>query len=182
MDVATSPVDVAVADGARQLRDALGRFTTGVAVVATRDGCGTPVGLTVNSFVSVSLDPPLVAWCLQLGSGLLRVFCEAPGYAISVLSRDQAPLARRFAQRGQDRFGGVSWRPDCTGAPLLDGAIAHFSCMAHARRKFGDHLLLVGQVVSHGSRTGDPLVFYRGQLAPMVEPARLYAVPARGTD
>lgn len=169
-------------DASRELRDTLGRFATGVAVVATRDRLGRPVGLTVNSFSSVSLDPPLVSWCLSLASGLLPDFVEAPGYAISVLSRQQSLVARRFAQRCDDRFTGVPWAPDRNGAPLLEGAIAHLSCAPYFTERVGDHLMLVGRVVHHASWAGEPLLFYGGKFSAIMQPAALRQQPAHHED
>ena len=145
-------------------RAALGQFTTGVTIVTTVDDEGRKVGLTANSFNSVSLEPPLVLWSLALKSGSLAAMRGCNGYAINVLGADQRVLAERFARKGIDRFEGVSWRPGLSGAPLIDGAVASFECVNTSQHEAGDHLIFVGQVTHCRRRVGAvPLVFHGGR-------------------
>ena len=142
------------------LRHTLSRYATGVAVVTTMDNTGTPRGLTVNSFTSVSLDPPLVLWCLHRDSASHAAFLSAGGYAVNVLRSSQEGVARRFAGSHTNRFAGLAWHLGQAGLPVLDDALAHLLCRTHRRIELGDHLVIVGEVVSHEAGTGEPLVFH----------------------
>ena len=108
----------------RRFRDAMRRFATGVTIITTRDGDSTPVGLTANSFNSVSLTPPLVLWSLNKHARSLPVFMSASHYAVSVLCAEQMGLAARFASPIDDRFSGIEWRSGATGTPLFDDCVA----------------------------------------------------------
>jgi flavin reductase (DIM6/NTAB) family NADH-FMN oxidoreductase RutF len=143
------------------LRRTLGAFATGVTIVTTRVD-GVAHGLTVNSFASVSLDPPLVLWSLDKRSHSLEAFSEAEGFAINVLARGQAELARRFARHGVDRFAGVATEDGFAGAPTLPDCAAVFECRRVAMHEGGDHLIFVGEVVAHRAHERAPLVFHRG--------------------
>jgi flavin reductase (DIM6/NTAB) family NADH-FMN oxidoreductase RutF len=148
----------------RQLRAALGLFATGVTIVTTLTPEGAPLGMTVNSFNSVSLEPPLVLWSLGLRSGSLPSFRQAPRYVIHVLGADQRALAERFAQRGADRFASTDWAPGLGDMPVLAGAAAVFECRARSSYEEGDHVILVGQVERCSSRHGaQPLIFHGGR-------------------
>jgi flavin reductase (DIM6/NTAB) family NADH-FMN oxidoreductase RutF len=145
-------------------RAALGQFATGVTIVTAVDPQGQRIGLTANSFNSVSLSPPLVLWSLSRQSKSLPGLQAATHYAINVLAGDQRPLAERFARRGIDRFEGVNWRPGLTGAPLIDGAVASFECRQHNHHEEGDHLIFVGEVLHFRRRIGAvPLLFHGGR-------------------
>lgn len=146
-----------------ELRKALGQFATGVTIVTTRAADGLPAGLTVNSFSSVSLDPPLALWCLGLTSAHYDVFRLAEQQLINVLAADQVDLAQRFATRGADRFAGVAWSPTDTGLPRLDGCTAWFECGVRSRYEEGDHLILVCRIDSFEIAGGRPLVFHDGR-------------------
>ncbi|MFM2356941.1 MAG: hypothetical protein RLZZ528_2677 [Pseudomonadota bacterium] len=148
-------------DTSRDLRDALGRFATGVTVVtaSTPDG---PVGITANSFTSLSLDPPLVLWCPARRSTRFAAFAAASSYAIHVLAADQRDLALRFARSGHD-FSGQEGSLSPEGAPLLSGCLARFDCAAHAAHDGGDHAILVGEVRRVVTRVGTPLIFWGGR-------------------
>ena len=148
-----------------ELRKALGQFATGVTVVTTRAADGTPDGITVNSFASVSLDPPLVLWCLGRGAASFDTFRMASQHLINVLSADQAELARHFATRGAKRFDGVGWSPTDTGLPRLDGCIGWFEVGIRSRYEEGDHLILVGRIESYEVVPGRPLLFHNSQFA-----------------
>ena len=158
----------------RALRIAFGRFATGVAVVTTLAPDGAPVGLTVNSFNSVSLDPPLVLWGLMQRSALLPVFLESPRFAVNVLAAGQQALSDRFASRAEDRFAGVGWEPGGGGMPLLHDALARFECAVEHVFEAGDHLMFLGRVERFEHRDGDPLLFFSSRYAAL-RPAALAA-------
>ena len=139
-------------------------FATGVTVVTARTADGQVVGLTANSFNSVSLDPPLVLWSLARAAASLAVFATGSHYAINVLAADQMALAERFAMKGADRFNGVSFEQGAGGAPLLHGAAATFECFNRSRYEEGDHVIFVGEVERCTHRPGAaPLLFHGGR-------------------
>jgi flavin reductase (DIM6/NTAB) family NADH-FMN oxidoreductase RutF len=148
-----------------ELRKALGHFATGVTVVTTRAADGSPDGMPVNSFASVSLDPPLVLWCLALSAASFDTFRLASQHLINVLAADQVEIAKHFATRGAKRFDGVKWSPTDTGVPRLDGCIGWFEVGIRSRYEEGDHLILVGRVESFEIVPGRPLLFYSSQFA-----------------
>jgi flavin reductase (DIM6/NTAB) family NADH-FMN oxidoreductase RutF len=144
-------------------RRALAQFATGVTVVTTRDGQGLPVGLTVNSFNSVSLEPPLVLWSLALKANSVPAFEACSHYAVNVLAGHQLEVAKRFATRGIDRFAPGDWREGAHGVPVLDGCVANFVALNRGRHVAGDHVILVGEVVDFEAPGGYPLVFHDGR-------------------
>lgn len=148
----------------REFRASLGMFATGVTIVTARTGDGELVGLTANSFNSVSLEPPLVLWSLARAAGSLPVFSAGSHYAINILAADQKALAERFARRGGDRWSGVAYTEGAGGAPLLAGAAASFECFNRSRYEEGDHVIFVGEVerCSHRSEAS-PLLFHGGK-------------------
>ncbi|WP_292935554.1 flavin reductase family protein [Noviherbaspirillum sp.] len=152
-----------------RFRKALGAFTTGVTIVTTRDGAGRDVGLTVNSFNSVSLDPPLVLWSLARSASSLPAFASADFFAVHVLAADQAPLSHRFAQRGAEKFSGMPLQRGLGGLPLLDGCAARFECRTVHRYEGGDHEIFVGEVVSFVHYERPPLVFQGGAYATVLK-------------
>lgn len=145
----------------RELRGALARFSTGVTIVTTQSESG-PVGITANSFSSVSLDPPLVLWSASRGSRRYPFFQEAEHMAIHVLADCQMPLCRAFAAN-PDAFDQADWSTGETGVPLLRGCLARFECERYAEYDGGDHAILVGRVLKASVRSGLPLLFYGGQ-------------------
>lgn len=148
----------------QEFRAALGQFATGVTIVTTRDAQGHTVGLTANSFNSVSLDPPLVLWSLAKRSSSLAAFENGTHFCINVLTLEQRPLAERFASKAVDRFEGVDWRDGAGGAPIIDGAAAVFECFHHSHYDAGDHIIFIGQVERCDRRLGTaPLVFHGGR-------------------
>ena len=154
----------------REFRDALAQFATGVAIICAPGPDDQFVGFTANSFNSVSLEPPLVSWCLAGDATTLPAFQRSARYAISVLGAGQAALALRFARPHADRFEGVPFRLGWSGAPLIEGAVAWFECRHHARHTAGDHTLFVGEVVRCARDPAPGLVFHRGSfrgLAPL---------------
>ena len=147
------------------LRRVLGQFATGIVVVTTRTDDGLPVGMTVNSFCSVSLEPPLVLFCVSRASRLHPVFTAAPAFAVNVLAEAQRDLSRTFARPGLDRFGTLSHRTGDSGVPLLPGALAVVTCTTASVTEAGDHDIVLGRVTeldcAPRSLAG-PLVFYGG--------------------
>ena len=131
---------------AQEFRAALGMFATGVTIVTARGQDGGVIGLTANSFNSVSLEPPLVLWSLSKAAASLVAFSKGSHYAINVLAADQKGLAERFALRGADRWKDVGFSEGFGGAPLLHGAAATFECFNRSRYDEGDHVIFVGEV------------------------------------
>lgn len=154
----------APAFGSDDFRAALAMFATGVTIVTARDEHGAPVGLTANSFNSVSLTPPLVLWSLSQQAGSMAAFARGSHYAIHILAAGQHALAERFASRAVDRFAGVDWHEGGNGVPLLDGAAAVFECFNRSRYEEGDHVIFVGEVEHCARRDGaQPLIFHGGK-------------------
>jgi len=155
---------VAPSFSARDFRAALGMFATGVTIVTARDASGAPVGLTANSFNSVSLAPPLVLWSLARSAGSMPAFERGSHYAINILAADQRLLAERFAGKALDRFEGVLFREGAGGAPILEGSAAVFECFNRSRYEEGDHVIFVGEVERCRRRAGaQPLIFHGGR-------------------
>jgi flavin reductase (DIM6/NTAB) family NADH-FMN oxidoreductase RutF len=150
------------ADEVPHLRRALGRFTTGVTIVCCVGADGAFVGLTVNSFGSLSLDPPLVHWSIRLNSPSRPAFETAQRFSVNVLAQPQMALARRFAARRDDRFDEGEWSLGLHGAPVLAGCDAVFECDRVSRQDAGDHCLFIGRVLACSSSTLPPLVFQAG--------------------
>jgi flavin reductase (DIM6/NTAB) family NADH-FMN oxidoreductase RutF len=147
-----------------EFRGALGMFATGVTIVTARAGDGTLVGLTANSFNSVSLSPPLVLWSLARVAGSMAAFSTGSHYAINILSADQQGLARQFAARDGDRFAGVQYVAGTGGAPLIAGAAATFECFNRSRYEEGDHVIFVGEVERCSYQNGaSPLLYHGGK-------------------
>ncbi len=152
-----------------ELRRIAGHFVTGVAVV-TAEWDGAACGLTVNSFTSVSLDPPLVLVCLDRASRTLPCVEAAGRFAVNVLAEGQEELSRRFASKEEQKFTDVTLRRGATGLPLVDGAHAYIECRTVERVDGGDHVIFVGAVEAVSPGEGRPLLFYRGRYASLREP------------
>jgi flavin reductase (DIM6/NTAB) family NADH-FMN oxidoreductase RutF/DNA-binding MarR family transcriptional regulator len=148
----------------RILRRALGNFATGVIVATASDG-EDRVGVTANSFSSVSLDPPLILWSIDKRSGSLPVFRRASHFAVNILAMDQIELSNRFARPHEDRYAGVPWRPGLGGCVLLDGASANFQCERTGILEGGDHWILVGRVLAFEDKGTAPLLYHQGSYA-----------------
>ena len=146
----------------RRFRNALGKFATGVTIVTTCDANGDPVGVTANSFNSVSLVPPLILWSLAKGSRSLPAFANASEFAVHVLGADQAALSARFASRGADKFAGVDWSISEGGAPILRHCSALFRCRPIHQQNAGDHVTFFGEVVHCDYTNGAPLIWLEG--------------------
>ncbi len=150
----------------RALRNALGRFATGVAIVTAIDPDGQPIGLTVNSFSAVSLDPALVLWCLDNGSHSLEAFRRASHHAINILAAEQMDLSNRFATWPVDRFAGLPWQAGLGGAPVFPGCCAVFEVANQSQVAGGDHTVFIGQVERYTDNPAPaPLLFHAGQYA-----------------
>ncbi len=159
--------DVTASEVARHFRDVLGRFASGVTVVTAMSGT-TPVGLTCQSFSSVSLDPPLVLFVPARSSRAWPLIRAAGSFCVNILAADQTWLSNTMAGRGTDKFAGLEWTPSAgTGSPVLPGTLGHVDCTVHAVHEAGDHDVVVGSVVGLVARGGvaerDPLLFYRGR-------------------
>ena len=147
----------------RELRNALGRFTTGVCVISAVSEAGQPLGLTANSFASVSLDPPLVLWSLQNNSDVFDVFAKPRYFAINVLAKEHEGHSGRYAKKGDHLLDPDHFRPGKFGAPIVHDALVSFECELHATHEGGDHLIIVGRVTAmHAREAGEPLLFYCG--------------------
>jgi 3-hydroxy-9,10-secoandrosta-1,3,5(10)-triene-9,17-dione monooxygenase reductase component len=146
----------------RDFRDALGRFATGVTIVTAANAAGAPVGVTVSSYNSVSLDPPLVLWSLARTAQSLDIFRQAGGYVIHVLGRHQQDLALRFARSGGDKFADLPFDQNESGAPLLLACAARFECAPAYMHDGGDHVIFVGRVLRFDKSDRPPLIFHQG--------------------
>ena len=147
----------------RAFRDALGQYATGVTVVTARSPAGQLAGVTINSFASVSLDPPLVLWSLGKNSPSIAVFETCTHFAVNVLAADQAALSTRFATPDSDRFAGVELKVGAGGTALLPGCCAWFECRSVAQHPGGDHIILIGEVERFERTDKAPLLFYGGE-------------------
>ena len=160
---APPPPEYRTGSDSRTLRDALGCFATGVTVVTCLDADGDPVGLTANSFTSVSLDPPLLLVCIAKQAASASAMVGASHFAVNVLQTGQQPASIRFATRHEDRFGLNDWSPGEYGAPVLEKSLGVFECETHGVHDGGDHHMLIGQVVkARFDASLDPLLYFRG--------------------
>lgn len=148
----------------RALRSALGSFPTGVTVITATDG-ELPQGITVNSFTSVSLAPPLVLWCVSENANCAPVFVPGRNFLVHVLAAGQEALALRFARRSGDKFADQPWSWSAYETPLLPGCAAEFHCRVTQRLPGGDHWIILGEVLAQEVRETAPLLFHRGQFA-----------------
>ena len=146
----------------KAFRQALGAFPTGVAVIIASEGAHN-TGITVNSFTSVSLDPPLVLWCLAKDSQRYDVFVGAPRFTISILGTEHEEVSSRLARQGEHRLGGFPLTGTSLGVPVLSEALATFECEHHGAQDGGDHTILLGKVLRFSRREGAPLIFHGGR-------------------
>lgn len=154
----------------RAFRDALGHFATGVAVVTARDGQGRAFGLTINSFASVSLEPPLVLWSLDKGSDRHAALMQATHFVVNILGGESRALSQRLSKKGESGIDGEAVEAGAHDVPILKAAIAHFDCSVEQRVDAGDHVIFIGRVEAHGHKAhGDPLLYYRGRYRALSE-------------
>lgn len=158
------PEDPAAQAAARQFRDVLGRFASGVTVVTSISG-GAPVGMTCQSFSSVSLDPPLVLFIPARTSRAWPLIQRSGRFCVNFLAADQAELSNTMASRGADKFADVDWTPsEATGSPVLAGTLGHVDCAIHAVHEAGDHFVVIGRVLGLAStEVPEPLLFFQGK-------------------
>jgi 3-hydroxy-9,10-secoandrosta-1,3,5(10)-triene-9,17-dione monooxygenase reductase component len=149
----------------RQLRDALGRFATGVTVITTVDEHGKKYGVTANSYNSVSLDPPLILWSLAKSSRSMDAFGRCESFVVHILGAHQEALAMRFASRGEDKFAGLEMSEGLGGAPRMRDCVALLECRTESQVEGGDHVIFIGRVVSFEYCDHEPLLFHSGRFA-----------------
>ena len=147
------------------LRKTLGKYSTGVTIVTSIDNDGNPIGMTVNSFTSVSLQPALVLWCIDKNQPSYNSFMDTEGYAVNILSKDQNDLCHKFASQLDDKFENVDWEKSENGFPLVKNSLAWFDCKKWNYYPGGDHQILVGEVTSFDSFELEPLTFWNGQIS-----------------
>jgi flavin reductase (DIM6/NTAB) family NADH-FMN oxidoreductase RutF len=147
----------------RSLRSALGNFATGITVITAVDENGEPQGMTANSFSSVSLDPPLVSWCVGHESRLYTLFQNTRYFAVNILTQNQEYASQLFAEPSDNKFEQVSWHEGINGLPLLDDSPCQFQCEIEHRYSGGDHTILIGRVLEFSSQPMSPLIFHNGQ-------------------
>lgn len=150
---------------AREFRNALGRFATGVAIVTTRTADGEPWGVTVNSFSSVSLEPRLVLWSLAKKSYSLEAFQNTGSFVIHILAADQEDVSNRFARGAEGKFAGVTCADGIDGSPVLSGCAAVFQCRNTHQYDGGDHIIFLGEVQHFDTSDRESLLFYKGNYA-----------------
>lgn len=152
-----------MAEDTRKFRNALGCFATGVAVITARAEGQQPIGITVNSFSSVSLDPPLILWSLDKKSDTMPVFAAVETFTVNILRDDHREVSSRLSKQGDHSLEGLMTRIGENGLPALEGAMAHFECKVYARHDAGDHIILLGEVMHYEySEDGKPLLYHRG--------------------
>jgi flavin reductase (DIM6/NTAB) family NADH-FMN oxidoreductase RutF len=161
---------IQVSFDSQDFRLALGRFATGVTVVTARGNGAVPIGMTCNSFTSLSLEPPLVQWSIANNSRNYAAMCAATHFAVHVLEAGQRELCRQFSARGIDRFANVSLETGLHDLPLLQNYHARFECEVYAQHVAGDHTIVVGRVLRLSHNEGEPLIFYCGTLLHTVSP------------
>jgi flavin reductase (DIM6/NTAB) family NADH-FMN oxidoreductase RutF len=154
---------------ATSFRTVLGHSPTAVCVVTTRDADECNHGITVSSYASLSLDPPLVLACIDRRARIHQVLCTATSFSISVLSADQERVARRFSSQCDDRFAGIASSRGCSGNMLIADALAHLECDLVARQDGGDHAIIIGAVKFAQARAGRPLLHFRGSYRELAE-------------
>jgi flavin reductase (DIM6/NTAB) family NADH-FMN oxidoreductase RutF len=145
-------------------------LATGITVITTVDANGHPHGMTVNSFSSVSLDPPLILVCIDLRNAILGHFLTTACFAVNILAEHQEDISRRFSSAAEKRFHGMEWTPGVLGVPLLPGVLAHMECAVTKTFEVGDHAVLVGEVREAWCGQGKPLVYFNSSYQNIEEP------------
>jgi flavin reductase (DIM6/NTAB) family NADH-FMN oxidoreductase RutF len=141
-------------------RRVCGKYATGITVVTILDANAAPQGMTANSFTSVSLDPPLILFCIDRRTSFLNHFLPGVMFAINVLHEEQQEMSSCFARAGRDRFQGVEWTPGTNGAPILGEVLASLECAVDQLVEAGDHVVVIGKVTHATWREGQPLVYF----------------------
>ncbi len=151
------PVDPAI------FRSALRRFVTGVTVITTRCSDAVAAGVTVSSFNTLSLDPPLILWSLALASPSLEIFRASTRFAVNILAENQSNVAMQFAKPAKDKFLNIETAPGLGAVPLIAGSVAHLECLVEQRYPGGDHELIIGRIVRAATTERTPLVYGHGK-------------------
>lgn len=151
----------------RALRDAFGCFASGITVVTMRDHGGLPTGVTVSSFSSLSLEPPLCVFSLIRTQVSCRWIEAREAFTVNILGAEQSETAVQFATPSEDKFAGVRWTEGRNGMPVIDGSLAHFECCKWATYDGGDHVLIVGEITHFARTEGTPLIYRSGKIAPV---------------
>lgn len=146
----------------KQFRNALGQFATGVCIVAAASEGFDPVGVTVNSFTSVSIDPPLILWCLKVESVIYPAFAAAERFSVNILAADQRELSDHYADKTRHTLDPGSYVEGAAGTPLFNNAICSLSCVVKSRYNAGDHVIILGEIVDISKQPGEPLLFFQG--------------------
>jgi flavin reductase (DIM6/NTAB) family NADH-FMN oxidoreductase RutF len=151
----------------REYRNAVGCFATGVTVITTLDGGGGRIGITANSFSSLSLDPPLVLFCVDAKINSFEAFESCEYFNVNVLAENQMELSNTFARSSDDKWGGIEHGYGDNGSPVLENAIAVLECEKHAMYEGGDHMIMVGKVTKLTYEANDcrPLIYFKGSYA-----------------
>ena len=149
----------------KNLRSVLSKFATGVTVVSTIDCDGNPIGMTANSFTSVSLDPPLVLWSIGINQPSYDAFLKAKGYSVSILSKDQKDICDLFSSPIENKFSDIDYTLTDNGFPIIQKSLAWFDCLKWNNYPGGDHQILVGEIKNFYADENDPLIFWNGSLA-----------------
>ena len=155
----------------REFRNTVGCFATGITVITTLDEDGYPVGLTANSFTSLSLDPPMVLFCIDRNVTSFDAFHTNRHFAVNILSAEQQEVSQRFARSGPEKWSGVEFETWCSGCPILADCIANLECEIDSVYEGGDHVILVGLVTRMAARDGnpEPLLYFRGRYASLTD-------------
>ena len=149
----------------KNLRNVLSKFATGVTVVSTIDCDGKPIGMTANSFTSVSLDPPLVLWSIGINQPSYNAFLKAKGYSVNILSKDQKDICDLFSSPVENKFSDIDYTLTDNGFPIIQKSLAWFDCLKWNNYPGGDHQILVGEIKNFYADENDPLIFWNGSLA-----------------
>ena len=147
------------------LKRALSKFLTGITVVTAVDNIGNPIGMTVNSFSSVSLDPPLVLWSIEKKQPSYNFYKNSNGYVVNILSKNQLDLCNIFSSQSKDKFKNINWQQSTNGFPLIDNCLAWFDCVKWKDYPGGDHLILVGKVTSSKFSNLEPLAYWNSKIS-----------------
>lgn len=156
-------------DFSMKFKEVMGNYPTGVTIVTTVDDAGTPIGLTVNSFASVSIDPMLVLWSIDDRASSFPVFMKSDQFNVNILASDQADLVKLFTTKGINRFDHCEWEMSELGLPVLANTAGSFQCKVHQRIKAGDHVTLIGEVLKIENNEKPPLLYHKRNVGPIPE-------------